>query len=137
MQDEVKVQTVPLSTIAVPGAAGSPYERMRAEFAIWWLSPEDLRAIDEELEWPQAPPVYLLREIEDLRGRAGRGRLWFATELRAGRNPWDDPKVDPWPDTPLSRRLQDCGGIVIRALDVALLRTMPGVVTDLKLDRLL
>lgn len=101
-------------------------DRASTDLLIWWLDAEDLRAIGDP---PAGFPSCLAAEVSSLRGRAGRGRLWARDWL-------GDVKVTvPWPETPLGRRLERCGGIVIHPGEVQLVADLPGILTDLALRR--
>jgi len=95
---------------------------------IWWTEQEDCEAIGNHL--PESFPNYLQVEYRSRLGRAGRGRLWVASQF-AG----EPIAVDPWPNTPMGRRLATAAGIAICAEHAELLREMPGVITDLELHR--
>lgn len=96
--------------------------------SIWWLEQADYEAIGDEL--PASFPAYLKTEYESRRGRGGRGRLWVAREF-------GEVGVDPWPDNAMARRLggDDFGGIVIHDEHAAFLQRLPGVITDMHLNR--
>lgn len=95
---------------------------------IWWLNQADCEAIGSSVK---RAPKYLQLQYRDRLGRPGRGRLW--ADRRFG-----EPSVSPWPDTPLARLLgEGYGGIVIEDEDLPRLRTLPGIVTDMQLNRVL
>ena len=97
------------------------------QFAIWWLSLQDMDEIDHALGML---PEYIQREFRALRRRNGRGRLWVSGEL-------EFPDIAEWPDTPLGNRLAlSYGGIAIRATDASLLADMPGIVTGMDVRQL-
>lgn len=99
-------------------------------FLIWWTNQADCEAVSEYRGVIDVPD-YIAREFRSRHGRPGRGRLWIPTELYA--EVPIPPITIPWPETPLANVLGDYyGGIVIRASDVACLRELPGVVTDLE-----
>jgi hypothetical protein len=98
--------------------------------------PEDLATVQalpgilwrERITWPE----YLWIEYRSRYGRAGRGRLWVALHVieRFGRG----IRVSPWPTTALGQRLgREAGGIVVMPEDLPLVRSLPGLVTDLEL----
>jgi hypothetical protein len=92
---------------------------------IWWTSQWDCEAITSRAGWPK----YLREEYESRHGRNGRGRLWVAKRFGT-------VAVDPWPETPFANRLgEDYAGIVIDPKDAALLRALPGIVTNTALER--
>lgn len=96
------------------------------DLRIWWLDQEDCQAIGPKL--PDHFPPHLVGQYESRLGRPGRGRLWVDPSF-------GDVKTEVWPDTPLGRRLQDCAGIVCLFGDLVLLHNMPGIVTDLQVNR--
>ena len=106
----------------------------KENYAIWWLGQEEMESAprgDGELEIPG--PEYLARQWARRDGRPGGGRLWTDNDEFVG----DEQKlgVDYWPNTPMSRALANCGGIVIRRKDLEHLATLPGLVTDFNLRR--
>lgn len=106
------------------------------ELAIWWLSQQDCEIIiDEHPEDDIAPdilPGYLKIEFRSRYGRPGRGRLWVSID--------EDFKVNdiswPEPETPLAKHCGLCGGIVMWRKDLDALSILPGIVTDMFLNRL-
>lgn len=93
---------------------------------IWWLSHADCDAIGPEL-WPAFPPP-IQREYLALVGREGRGRIWDSCD--------SDVTIDKWPSTPLAVYIERyCGGIVVFDSAIALIRRMPGIVTDRDMTR--
>lgn len=92
---------------------------------IWWLNQQDCDAIGPRLE--RRFPSYLHKQYESRCGRPGRGRLWAAEQF-------GEVSVT-WNNSPLCLVLERCGGIVIREGDVVLLAGMPGIVTDMDLQR--
>lgn len=94
---------------------------------LWWTDQAECEAIGERL--PPDYPAYLRDQYASRYGRNGRGRLCVADEF-------GEVEVDPWPETPMARALgQRSAGIAVRAEDIRLLRTLPGLITDLRLDR--
>ena len=93
---------------------------------IWWLSQGDLEGLSEMTPLPD----YIEREVLSMMGRPLRGRLWVASELGKV-----EVSKEQFMTSPLAWRLIRCGGVVIRALDAAQLRSWPGIVTDLNLVR--
>lgn len=94
---------------------------------IWWLNQQEHEAIDE---LPDSFPEYLKEQFESRQGRGARGRLWVADEFGD-----IDCSESDW-TTPLARFVaKDSGGIVIHAKDAALLKTMPGILTTLNMER--
>jgi hypothetical protein len=85
-----------------------------------------MNAIGDRLPRKLAP--YVRREYRSLVGRAGRGRLWTDSKFGA-------VAIDPWPNSALARWCEQCGGIVIKESDAHGLVTLPGILTDLALNR--
>ena len=81
-------------------------------------------------------PAYIQEQYRSRYGRNGRGRLWIDDSMFSRRI-----QVASWPQTPLGYVLgetimgQSYAGIVVKNDDVKLLRDMPGVVTDMKIQR--
>jgi len=98
---------------------------------IWWTNHADCAACSEFRGTVDVPP-YIEREFRSRFGRNARGRLWIPpAHVEEGA-----PNAIEMPDTPLAKVLgDDYGGIVIRASDVACLRDLPGVITDLERRR--
>lgn len=98
------------------------------DFAIWWLSEENCRAIGEDDEIPllEGLPEYIVSEYRSRLGRPGHGRLWTPESIQIPFEgiPWDA-------SAPLSSYLREkCGGIVIQATDIPLIVSLPGCITD-------
>jgi hypothetical protein len=106
------------------------------DFAIWWTNSEEGSALDnspyvqedghEFYEFARGWPEYLQDEIRSRIGRAGRGRLWVATE-----------HMGLFPDLPKDldyRRVSECGGVVFLKEHLHHLAGMPGLVTDRHLN---
>jgi hypothetical protein len=93
---------------------------------VWWLSWEDQEAIGAA---PETWPAWLRAQFDSRRGRPARGRLWVEDHF-------GDVSINPWPDTPLARRAENCGGIVIGASELHLVAFLPGFVTDMQLRAL-
>jgi hypothetical protein len=97
---------------------------------VWWLNQPQTEAVLEPSNFDRLP-AYLQGEVKSREGRAGRGRLWVSRTLGEG-----EFGIDPWPDTALAKELgMDSGGIVFKADDLPLLSAMPGIVTDMKLNK--
>lgn len=96
---------------------------------IWWLNQEQCeRAMEIVESEPDKLPEHLKSELDSRAGRPGRGRLWAHRSLPS-------VSVDPWPLTELGDELaKDSGGIVFEPQHLELIRTFPGVITDLKLN---
>ena len=95
---------------------------------IWWLSQKTLEIV---IKYKDALPEYLISEIESMRGRAGRGRLWIHSQFP------ETMVNDTYFESPIGQwiTLESMGGIVIRDEDAELVRKFPGLLTDLKLTR--
>lgn len=100
--------------------------------AIWWLCHGDREAIGVHLN--SSLPGYLRVAYHESRGSPGMGWLWVGSRY-AG------TCIQERPDTPLARLLRGefgektYAGIVIRDVDIPLLKDLPGIITDLKLRR--
>ena len=94
---------------------------------IWWLNQKDCQTIGDKLS--DDIPSYLKNEYESMLYRSGRGRLWVGKHFK-------DASVSPWPETPLAKLLgEDYGGIVIDDQDSLLIKDLPGIVTNMKLEK--
>jgi len=98
----------------------------RRHWKVWWLSQADLEGMSN---W--FLPEYILAEVRSMTGRPLRGRLWVSAELDGV----VEVEAKRFDQTPLGQSLEKCGGIVVRDGDAQVLRTYPGVVTDLELVR--
>jgi hypothetical protein len=113
----------------------------KAGTLIWWLSQDDQEAIAEAAPagasaLPAGFPRYLREEYESRDGRSGRGRLWVGEVFGGDHDDYCVKAEEPPWSTPLGVYLaKRCGGIVIRREDAALLRNLPGVITDRQLRR--
>lgn len=92
---------------------------------IWWLSQSDVLFMER---WPL--PERLAGQLRSCSGRNGRGRLWIDPGLKLG-----TVEVTGWPGTPLARHCEERAGVVILRSELPLLAQLPGLVTDLKLQR--
>ena len=110
-------------------------ERVEADnqFLVWWLSESEYQQIGSRTQTPKryAPwPSYLTEQYHAREGRPGNGRLWVAKQF-------GEVGIDPWPDTPLAKRLGvSYGGIVIQWSDQHHIQRLAGIVTDLSLNRI-
>jgi hypothetical protein len=99
---------------------------------VWWLSEGELRAYGSE---PRIEPPAVAAELRSMSGRPLRGRLWSRDEHV------DVRALFPSVESPISRYLERCGGIVISDDELVLLKIqrdcLLGIVTDLKLVRVL
>lgn len=100
----------------------------RLEPLIWWTSSADMDELRRGKRRYRLPR-YLREQIGSRDGRAGRGRLWVDESF-------GDVAVDPWPETPFAKLLgEKFAGIIIHRQDLQDVMRMPGVVTDLNLQR--
>lgn len=100
------------------------------DYLVWWIDQRCCEAIGTDL--PEFVPIYIRGQYQQRYGRPGRGRLWVAHNFP------DGIQIKPWPDTPLGRYLGgDFGGLVIFQDDAEILRDFPGIITNLKLERLI
>lgn len=101
------------------------------ELAVWWLSQADSQAIavseraPGNLGWPE----YLVSEFNSRYGRAGRGRLWVPPGITIRDIHWPDP------ETPIATICSNCGGIVFWRKDIEAIKQLPGLITDMELNR--
>lgn len=101
----------------------------KQDFVIWWLSQASCTAIDSAcylFPWP----AYLRSEFQSRIGRSGRGRLWIPKGIDLEEIPWPNPETD------VSRRANQCGGIVMWRRDLAHVHDLPGFVTDLDMNEI-
>lgn len=107
-------------------------ERMEEKIHVWWTSQKDEEAIGPEL--PERWPAYLVEQYRSRRGRDGRGRIWAAEVFKH----LPEQVVEFHQiSTPLSRYLgENCAGILIHQRDTNLVFTLPGVVTDTRLRKI-
>jgi hypothetical protein len=96
---------------------------------IWWVDQAACEKIAAEGLLKENVPQYLRDQFNGRFGRPGRGRLWSDGQF-------GDAQVCPWPKTALAEELsKDSGGIVIWAKDHSFVASLPGIVTDLELNR--
>lgn len=105
-----------------------------ADYLIWWTNQGDVERIEYLGEvgmlghWPK----YIGDQFASRNGRPGRGRLWVDEACK------DAPEEAEFgPTNPVCRMAADCGGIVIRDIDLGEVRHLPGFVTtfDMKIVR--
>ena len=108
-------------------------ETARDDLAIWWLNQRECETVCGETETaPESLPEYVRREVQSRYGRNGRGRLWIPKEIDDG-----TVAVDPWPDNAMARQIGDThGGIVLYRVDQPRIASMPGILTDMRLNRI-
>jgi len=94
------------------------------DFVIWWLTQEETEAVGGVIL-----PLPLAEAVQSRYGRPGRGRLWTSGEGQPG------SIVVPWPETPMGKYLQLCGGIVVPIQQAPLLACLPGLLTTLDMQR--
>lgn len=97
----------------------------RTDLLIWWLSQDECEAIGHYP--PGSVPEYIRLEYRSRLGRNGRGRLWVPSQFGAVGIHWDTTK-------PATRLAEKRGGIVIFASDAVHVFSLPGFLTDLKLN---
>jgi hypothetical protein len=101
-----------------------------SELAIWWLTQEDCELIGGNL--PNVSPEYLKSQYRSRLGRPGRGRLWVDDDEGFGITDIEWPEGDH----PIAEHCSYCGGIVMWRKDLDALAILPGLVTDMHLNRL-
>ena len=113
--------TAPTPGIVVPDPTA-------ADFVIWWMSAPECRSLTERMEngafenWPE----YLRAEIRSMHGRNPKGQLWV--------NPKHMAVCPNVPPEYLHRIDDNKGGICILIRDIKYVRSVPGVVTDFRLN---
>ena len=116
--------TAPTPGIVVP-------DPVAADFVIWWMDAKECDTLcrrihtDKEAVF-EAWPEYLRHEVWSMSGRPLNGRLWVAAEHMG-----ICPNV---PDEYKHRIDNDKGGIGILIRDLKFIRSVPGVVTDIRLN---
>ena len=122
--DIVDSITAPLPEDTVPAPTA-------ADFVIWWMSAQECDSLSRRIhvdneetfeKWPE----YLRHEVWAMGGRPLRGRLWVAAEHMG-----ICPNV---PDEYKSRIDDDKGGICLLIRDLKYIRSLPGVVTDHRMN---
>jgi hypothetical protein len=119
----------------------------RDDYLIWWLDPPAINAIfscwEQDEKIVGVLPKYIRDELNSLRGRDGRGRLWVADsirkEIRDQVEEGQEIRVDfPEKDNMDSEwiKLGSHGGIVFKWAWIGTISTFPGFVTDFKLRRI-
>lgn len=94
---------------------------------IWWTNQEECESVTGRML--RGLPEYIQAQYQSRFGRPGRGRLWISSDFDG-----ENISVDPWPDTPLAKKLaEDSGGIVFNASDLDQMSSVPGDLTNLKL----
>ena len=124
----MEVESPRVARPGLPLLPESPGKEVVRNLVIWWLDQKDMEAIGDRLSVNF--PDWLRDEYRSLFWRAGRARLWVADHF-------GDVGVNPWPVTPMTNRLEQCGGIVIEEKHLPLIAELPGLVTDLRLQRAL
>ena len=94
---------------------------------IWWTTQLDCESIRDKDK--EALPDYIKSELSSRTGRAGRGRLWVPSECETNGIDWNE-------DSPVENVCSNSGGIVFLAKDLEIIKPLPGVVTDLDLNRI-
>ncbi len=96
---------------------------------VWWTSQQDLAF----LEGVDLPP-YIQKEVTSRSGRQGRGRLWVPQDIQQIAE--KEIEADFTVTTPLTSHIAAfCGGIVFSSKDLGHLAQLPGIVTDLHLQK--
>lgn len=96
------------------------------EVVIWWTNQKDCDNIGDYNT--KNLPTYILEQFKSREGRNGRGRLWVEDFLGS-------VEINPWPNNRLGNLLErDYAGIAIDAKDIDSIKSLPGLITDLKLD---
>jgi hypothetical protein len=114
-------------------AAGGKGMKKRDKLLIWWLCENDYKAI--KVKDLKILPGYMTEEYKSRLGRPGRGRLWVSEKMKKIQAVIE---VNPWPDSALGRLFgEGYGGIVFDGKSLPVLRRLPGIVTNLKLERVL
>jgi hypothetical protein len=100
--------------------------------AIWWTTQNDAQNADpsELLMLPE----YVQEQFDSRYGRPGRGRLWSDDRFGSGVS-CDFSEVETKSEI-ASYKFDEAGGVVIRAMDIELIRRLPGVITDMKLNEI-
>jgi hypothetical protein len=101
-------------------------ERIAASDAAfyWWVHPINL---DDPVIKRARLPEYIRSELNSVRGRNPRGRLWVSVK-RFGMRDFSIPEAR-WVGE-VAARATDRAGIVIAAADLRLVAKLPGFVTD-------
>jgi len=97
-------------------------------YLIFWTQQAD----DERIEQGNLAkncPRYIKRQLQSRYGRNGRGRLWVADGIPVKEIVWNDSK-------PAAQYAGNAGGIVIHGRDYNTVKDLPGMVTDLELNRI-
>jgi hypothetical protein len=96
---------------------------------VWWLDQPAYEAVARDHKGAlQRFPFYLRSEFMSREGVPGRLRLWTAPHMP--HNLQVAPMGDPDAEWPAHINL-DMGGLVVEAPNLALLKGLPGIVTDL------
>ena len=94
---------------------------------IWWTTQLDCESTSDERI--KSLPRYIREEFEARKGRSGRGRLWKPNRCETKSIEWNY-------NSPVSGVCMESGGIVIHRRDLPSIKSLAGVVTDLKLNRI-
>lgn len=94
-------------------------------YAIWWLDESECRLILDSLA--VGLPTYIVQEMDSMRGRPKRGRLWIHRGI---------PSFDISPDNPTLKTdfISTRGGLVIYAEHDIFAYGRPGYLTDAELQ---
>lgn len=101
------------------------------DLLIWWISGNDCELIGDNLDSDHIPS-YICDQYRSRIGRDGRGRLWIEPSLGFQGSTTKAFEVI----TPLTRYLEIlCGGIMFLPEHKHHFQNLPGVITNLKLQR--
>lgn len=105
----------------------NPDKESPKDFLVWWLSEAEQARIKPE-QW-LGVPIYIKDELKSLEGRPRDGRLWVPADIEVRQISWDD-------NHPNAKKIvaDNAGGIVFHSSDIDALASLPGLITDTKLD---
>lgn len=129
--DEGKLEGEVVDQLTAPLPAPVVPEPTAADFVIWWMKDSECDELNRRIrggkesafeDWPE----YLRHEVWSMSGRPLHGRLWVAAEhMRVCPNVPDEYK---------HRIDENKGGICILIRDLKYIRSLPGVVTDHRMN---
>jgi hypothetical protein len=94
---------------------------------IWWTTQLDCESISEKIK--ETLPVYIKEQLSSREGRSGRGRLWIPGECKTKGIDWNY-------DSPVQNVCSHSAGIVFLEMDKDFIKPLPGIITDLELNRI-
>lgn len=107
---------------------------MNSAVLIWWLDDYLIGVIEANFANHDLP-TYVRSELQMLKGRSGRFKLWISnSEFTENRDSFKLQGIGQHATAIGSRLGVGPGGIVIRKTDYDSIKDLPGQVTDLKLD---